>query len=244
MHLRLVLIFCLYLIFSGTILSQENEDSSEVSPFASTKKKVMIWKGDVVGIYKNRVWIKIRVYRNQKIAKYSIEKLKSLFEPNKSYSVFQKETNLPVGSFLMRERNFEEKNLTLKDKFFEVVLIGDYLPDKNSRMSAVTTDAYIASYVEEDFYVEPDNYFKGRFTTPRKNIFHPIDKKEMVLVNRGLFIYGQGSDASLDNFNPYFSEPSRMNQTQRHWEVSGNAGPFSATLASGGEKHIDMMLLR
>ncbi|MDZ4725088.1 MAG: SUMF1/EgtB/PvdO family nonheme iron enzyme [Leptospira sp.] len=208
MLLRLVLIFCLYLIFSGTILSQENEDSSEVSPFASTKKKVMIWKGDVVGIYKNRVWIKIRVYRNQKIAKYSIEKLKSLFEPNKSYSVFQKETNFPVGTFLMRERNFEEKNLTLKDKFFEVVLIGDYLPDKNTRMSAISTDAYIASYVEEDFYVEPDNYFKGRFTTPRKNIIHPIDKKEMVLVIRGLFIYGQGSDASLDNFNPYFSEPS------------------------------------
>ncbi len=205
---RTLFILLFILIFQGVLISQENESADETSPFATTKKKVMLWKGDVVGIYKNRIWIKIRVFRNQKIAKLSYEKLKALFEVQKAYTVFQKETNIPVGSFLLREANFEEKKILPKEKFFEVVLVGDYNPDPNSRMSAITTDAYIASFTEEDFYVEPNAYFKGRYTPPRKSVIHPIDRKEMMLVTRGLFIFGQGSDASQDNFNPFFNEPS------------------------------------
>lgn len=205
---RFLLIFSLFFFLQVSVFSQEEDVGEESSPFATTKKKVQLWKGDVVGVYKNRVWIKIRVFRNQKIAKYKLEKLKSLFEENKNYPVYQKETNIPVGSFLLREAKFEENNITKKDKFFEVILIGDYLPDPNSKLSAITTDAYIASYVEEDFYKEPDDYFKGRFTPPRKSVIHPKDRKEMMLISRSLFIYGQGSDASQDNFNPYFNEPT------------------------------------
>ncbi len=203
-----LLVIIIFLLFFASPHSQEVDENEESSPFSTTKKKVQIWKGDVVGVYKNRVWIKIRVYRNQKIAKYNLEKLKSLFQEKKDYPVYQKETDLPVGSFLMREAILEEKNLHPKDKHFEVVLIGDYLPAKESRISSITTDTYIASYTEEDFYVEPNNYFKGRYTQPRKSVIHPKDRKEMMLISRGLFIYGQGNDASEDNFNPYFNEPT------------------------------------
>jgi formylglycine-generating enzyme required for sulfatase activity len=205
---RSFIILLIIVVFQGVIISQESENNEDSSPFATTKKRVLVWKGDVVGVYKNRVWIKIRVYRNQKIAKYNFEKLKSLFEEKKNYPVYQKETNLPVGSFQLREANLEEKNIHPKDKFFEVILVGDYITDTNSRLSAITTDTYIASYTEEDFYVEPNGYFQGRYTPPRKSVIHPKDRKEMMLVMRGLFIYGQGNDASEDNFNPYFNEPT------------------------------------
>ncbi|TGN20377.1 formylglycine-generating enzyme family protein [Leptospira idonii] len=207
--MKRIAFFLLFVFFLSSVsFAQENETEEDVSPFATTKKKVLLWKGDVVGVYKNRVWIKIRIYRNQKIAKYSSEELKSLFDSKKDYPVYQKETNLPVGSFLLREAVWEEKKIQPKDKYFEVILVGDFSSDPKSKLSGVTTDTYIASYVEEDFYVEPGGYFKGRFTPPRKSIVHPKDRKEMVLITRSLFLYGQGTDPSQDNFNPYFNDPS------------------------------------
>ncbi|BDA77129.1 hypothetical protein LPTSP3_g00590 [Leptospira kobayashii] len=208
---RLFILILILLYFPTSFYSQENTEDEEVSPFATTKKKVQLWKGDVTGVYKNRLWIKIRIYRNQKIAKYSNTELKSLFETKKDYPVYQKETNLPIGTFLLRETIWEEKNIHPKDKYFEVVLVGDYSPDANSKISAITTDSYIASYVEEDFYVEPGGYFKGRYTPPRKSVIHPKDRKEMVLVTRGLFLYGQGTDSGSDNFNPYYNDPKLGN---------------------------------
>ncbi|MDF3821414.1 SUMF1/EgtB/PvdO family nonheme iron enzyme, partial [Leptospira sp. 96542] len=206
---NLFLILLLFVFFQTYLVSQE--ENTEESPFSTTKKKVQLWKGDVVGVYKNRLWIKVRVYRNQKISKLSLSEIKGLFTETKEFPVYQKETNIPQGKLVLRDTIWEEKNINKKQTFFEVVLVGDYIPDFNSKMKDITTDAYIASYTEEDFFLEPDAFFKGRYTPPRKSIFHPKDRKEMVLVTRGLFLYGQGTDPSSDNFNPYFLEPKTAN---------------------------------
>lgn len=204
----LLILFTFNLVVLAQELGPEEEQADDVSPFATTKKKVLAWRGEVVGVYKNRLWIKIRIYRNQKIAKKSVDELQNLFVVNKVYPVKQKETQLNVGSFILRESVFEEKRIIQKSNFFEVILKGDYKPDPNSKISSITTDTYIADYVDEDFYVEPNQFFKGRSTPPRKIVIHPKDRKEMVLVSRGLFLFGQGNDASQDNFNPYFNEPN------------------------------------
>ncbi len=203
--MKKVLGFIILLTFATILHSQE--ESNEESPFATTFKSTMLWKGDVVGVYKNRMWIKVRIYRNQKISKLSLKELKSKVDEKREYPVFQKTTEILQGKFLVRETIFEEKNINKKNQFFEVVLVGDYLPDSSSKIKEVTTDTYIASFIQEDFYREPDAFFKGRYTPPRKSIFHNKDRKEMVLVSRGLFLYGQGTDPSSDNFNPYFLDP-------------------------------------
>lgn len=198
----------LLFLFSISLLHSEEEEMNEESPFSSTQKSVLVWKGDVVGVYKNRLWIKVRIYRNQKISKLSLSELKSKIQVTKEYPVYQKLTEVLQGKFVVRDTIFEEKNINKKNQFMEVVLVGDYLADPNSKMKEITTDAYIASFVQEDFYREPDAFFKGRYTTPRKTIFHPKDRKEMVLVSRGFLLYGQGTDPSSDNFNPYFLNPT------------------------------------
>ncbi len=203
-----ILLVIIFILFLNPIHSQEDSDGEETSPFATTKKKVQVWKGDVVAVYKNRLWVKIRIFRNQKIAKDDYQKLKGQFEINKDYSVYQKETDIKIGFFRLREVNLEEKNINLKEKYYEAILKGDYLPDKDSMVSAITTDTYIAHSREEDFYIEPNSYFKSRYTQPKKSIFHPKDRKEMMLVSRGLFLFGQGNNASEDNFNPFYNNPS------------------------------------
>lgn len=199
------LVFALLFSFVLTGPGWSDDSTGEEAPFSSKTKKVLLWKGDVVGVYKNRVWIKIRIYRNQKISRYSASDIQTLLKTAKEFPVYQKGTDIQQGVFLLRDSVVEEKKPKAKE--YEVVLSGDYLPTPDSKMPNITTDAYISSFIEEDFYVEPDAFFKGRFTPPRKTVIHPKDKKEMVLVGRGLFLYGQGTDPSSDSFNPYFLEP-------------------------------------
>lgn len=206
---KLLLILFVLGIVMAPLVSQE--ETSEESPFATTKKKVQLWKGEVVGVYKNRLWIKVRIYRNQRISKLSLTEIKSLFTDTKEFPVYQKVTDLKQGVLVVRDTVWEEKHINKKNQFIEVVLVGDYKPDLSSKMKEITTDAYISSYIEEDFFTEPDAFFKGRYTPPRKTVFHPKDRKEMVLVSRGLFLYGQGTDPSADSFNPYFLEPKASN---------------------------------
>lgn len=206
---KLLLILFVLGIVMAPLVSQE--ETSEESSFATTKKKVQLWKGEVVGVYKNRLWIKVRIYRNQRISKLSLTEIKSLFTDTKEFPVYQKVTDLKQGVLVVRDTVWEEKHINKKNQFIEVVLVGDYKPDLSSKMKEITTDAYISSYIEEDFFTEPDAFFKGRYTPPRKTVFHPKDRKEMVLVSRGLFLYGQGTDPSADSFNPYFLEPKASN---------------------------------
>lgn len=181
------------------------EEEAE-NPNSSSKKQTVIWKGEVTAVLKNRGSIKVKIHKNQKILQSNRSEIKSLFSQNMELPVFQKETKIQIGKFILREALWEETELTSRKKYFEVTLRGDFQKDENPRNPAIeiTTDSYIASLGEKDFFVEPNSFFKGRATLAKQSIIHPKDRKEMVLVNRGLILYGQGTDASADSFNPNY----------------------------------------
>lgn len=193
----------------GFLQVQHLRSQSEEEPASSTKKPVVIWKGEVTGIYKNRASIKVKIYRNQKISKLAKEELEALFAERKEYPVFQKETHIQLGTFVWNEILWEEvRPKNGKETIYEITLRGFYGRDPNlgKGMPDISVDCYIASVVSKDFYIEPGSFFKGRSTPKKNQVIHPTDKKEMVLVPRGLFLYGQGTDPSLDSFNPYFMQ--------------------------------------
>lgn len=109
---KLLLILFVLGIVIGPLVSQE--ETSEESPFATTKKKVQLWKGEVVGVYKNRLWIKVRIYRNQRISKLSLNEIKSLFADTKEFPVYQKVTDLKQGVLVLRDTVWEEKHINKK----------------------------------------------------------------------------------------------------------------------------------
>ncbi|GBF51278.1 hypothetical protein LPTSP4_28100 [Leptospira ryugenii] len=183
----------------------------EESPFSKTKKKVQNWKGEITAVYKNRLWIKIKIIRNKKLSQLSLDEWKERLKEKKEYIVYQKDTKLPIGTFVVRDTIFQETSIPKTKGYFDVIFEGDFRSDPNSKIKSITTDSYIEDTREEDFYVEPDQFYKGRYTKPRESILHPKDKKEMVFVPRGLMIFGQGNDASQDNFNPSFLGPKESN---------------------------------
>lgn len=107
----LMILFVLGIVISPVV---SQEETSEESPFASTKRKVQLWKGEVVGVYKNRLWIKVRIYRNQRISKLSLGEIKSLFADTKEFPVYQKLTNIKQGSLVVRDTVWEEKHINKK----------------------------------------------------------------------------------------------------------------------------------
>ena len=113
---NLLMILFVWGIVISPLVSQE--ETSEESPFASTKRKVQLWKGEVVGVYKNRLWIKVRIYRNQRISKLSLSEIKSLFADTKEFPVYQKLTNIKQGSLVVRDTVWEEKHINKKTPQF------------------------------------------------------------------------------------------------------------------------------
>lgn len=166
--------------------------------------------------------------------------IKKNFLEEKVFPIKQKVTNKKIGSFHANhvelektiKKNKPEKiqdtvpsdidkaeelkisNLTgIKDNSeeFQIMLTGKLELRQDSYYKIISSDYYIAGYASRLTYIDPSAFYQERITSPPKSIIHPKDKKEMMFVEGGLFIYGQGRDTNRDNYNPAFQSPDFSN---------------------------------
>ncbi|MCK6382538.1 MAG: formylglycine-generating enzyme family protein [Leptospiraceae bacterium] len=189
----------IFIIFHLAVYS-ETEKSSYTE-----KRRSMLWQGDVTSVYPEKGKMAISLFHSPKNILF--EDFKKDLLNQKKFTLWQKGTDKKIGSFWVRSVIQEEKN---KYKYF-VRVTGDFKSSSTALKKLVSTNVYIAAFGDETLYVEPLRYFDNRITPPVKTYIHPKDKKEMLFVESGFFIYGQGKNALLDNYNPNFYTPSENN---------------------------------
>jgi formylglycine-generating enzyme required for sulfatase activity len=177
-------------------------------------RNVLVWKGVVRGTYENNQKIKITITRNHNLPDSEIQRENIRTEIlSQPWIIFQNNTDKELGKFYPRELVWELKSQSPNEpgQSWEAILWGDVETlDRKDKM-VIQAGSYIAKYKEEYSYVEPDNFY-GKTTSPLpKRIIHPKDGKEMLLVSRGVFLYGQGLDPELPSFNPEFFRPNMGN---------------------------------
>ncbi len=184
------------------------ESEEEIPDYA--KKQVLVWKGDITGIYENGEWIQIRIYRNFRLPQTprSQEDFRKEIL-SQSWKIYGK--NGILGEFQPTDLIWERKSRkpNRENEEWEAKLWGQVLmPGGISRLHL---GAYIARFREEDSYLEPHHFFGKKSAPFPRRYIHPKDGKEMVLVDRGSFLYGQGTNSMEASFNPEYYRPKLGN---------------------------------
>lgn len=190
------------LIFFHTIHSETTE--FELKP-------IILWKGEIIGVYENQKLLKIQIYRNYKLPKTpkSQEEFRNFFFSQK-WKIYYP-NGLEWGEFQPRDliwlktSQFPDK----KDETWEAKIWGETIPYQND--SHLPVGSYIAHIQMEPAYVEPHSFFGKKGTPLPKRIIHEKDGKEMVLVDRGVFLYGQGIVSTDPSFHPEYYRPGMDN---------------------------------
>ncbi|MCP5494023.1 MAG: SUMF1/EgtB/PvdO family nonheme iron enzyme [Leptospiraceae bacterium] len=194
--------FVAFIFYTNYTLSQEVMEDKESLDFID----VQVWEGEVVGVYKNEGKIRV-TKKNPDWEDLNFEETKQEILKTGRYLLKQKGSNIEIGHFEVRLVELETYKKQKKKPKYIINIRGKFIvPAKYKRL--VTTDLYIGGYQKERKYVSPNGFQNNRVTEPKKTIIHPKDKKEMVFVPKGYFLYGQGKDADLDSFNPNFDTPT------------------------------------
>lgn len=211
-HLHIFFFTALILLSPNTIQPvdensgepQEMMDSSE-NRFQKKRKK---WSAEISGFYYDKNEIKVQIYRNEKNVDAIFSKIKSEILSKEKLPILQKDTDSIIGEMRVEEVHLEDFHNHKKVLELEVLIRGKIFLEQPYWKKLVGKDAYIAYYALEDAYTEPLRFFPETKTGPKKMIIHPVDRKEMLFVEMGPVLHGQGTDATKDDFNPYFYKPA------------------------------------
>ncbi|EMO55602.1 formylglycine-generating enzyme family protein [Leptospira noguchii] len=213
--------FYFFLLFGSiTFLFAQTQDSS------LNTRMIPLWKGEVEAVYSGKGKVKIRIRKGSIFYGKEEEEIKAILEKKSQYSVLQKNPEKEIGHFSIRQISVVYQNNSDGKKVSEIELYGSFVAIPGVPESLLTAGTFIQDYKQEIAYIEPGAFFTEdrRRTRPSKQLRHPKDGKEMVLVSggyeqngepfyesMGFFIHGQGNDPSEDSYNPFYFKPERGN---------------------------------
>lgn len=207
-----LILFCLNFFLLQNIYTQDAIDPNQDTDVDLAIRKVLVWKGEITGIYDRKTQLKIMIHRNQSIP-YSLPDRNSLKKEilSQQWTVYQKKTKKELAVFYPRDLIWEKNLKQSKENAYTVSIWGELVATDQKSLSLIISGSYIAKYKEEKSFIEPNEYFlKNKKSLPKK-IKHSKDRKEMLLVDRGIFLYGQGTDSTEASFNSEFFQPNLGN---------------------------------
>ncbi|AOP35836.1 sulfatase [Leptospira tipperaryensis] len=218
------LLILLFIFWIGTesamLFPQDQEDQS------LNLRMVPFWKGEVEAVYRGKGKVKIRIRRGSVFYGKEEEEIKAILARKQEYPVLQTNPEKEIGLFSIRQISVAYQSTSRGRKANEVELFGSFTANAGVPESLLAAGTFIQDYKQEVAYVEPGAFFtdERRRTRPIKQLRHPKDGKEMVLVSggyeqngelfyesMGFFLHGQGNDASEDTYNPFYFKPDRGN---------------------------------
>jgi formylglycine-generating enzyme required for sulfatase activity len=207
---RKLLLSLLLLLFQTELFYAESTkkiDKSEMN-------RIVLWEGEITGIYKDKGAVRSLISHNPEWVGANFEEIKAGILKKKKFELRQKVTNKKIGYFIVSNVELEKQIDKNKKTDYQILMNGKFDLGKKSHYSFISNDFTISMARYEESYLDPSAFFKDNITSPQKTYIHPIDKKEMVLIPSGVFIFGQGSDGELDNYNPAFQSPDDTNLTE------------------------------
>lgn len=172
-------------------------------------EKIVIWEGQLNAIYKERGKVHLYLPYNPEYIGRDFSEIKENLLKIKYFPIRQKGTEKKIG---VLEVLYVEPIRTIpkgKNLDHEVTVWGDLKLRKKNYQKIISNDFYIALNRFETAYVDPSEtgFYNDAVTPKASSIIHPKDKKEMILIPMGEFIYGQGSTGDSDDYNPAFKSP-------------------------------------
>ncbi len=157
---------------------------------------VFIPRGEIVSVQNNKGIIRIR---STPADAESTVKARDRFLNEEKRLIIRDRTGIDAGAFIT-----DDVRLVKSGPASVLQLYGRFeVSPEKIRFLAIGNTAGI--YTERSPYKPPVNFEPA----PRKSLpqfYHHVDKKLMLLVPGDYVVFGQGSDPSLDNYNPYFFE--------------------------------------
>lgn len=176
------------------------------------QKKILLWEGSLVAIYKDESKIRIDIYPESPLMQYSDDEIRAILKRKDRYALLQKGSTKQVGYVEIRTIQFLERKGKNGKKLRSLDIGAEFTFSSDKDAKLLSTDLYIADFGLAEFYKEPDSYTSLQPQGPPKEIKHVKDYKTMVLVENGEMVFGQGDDPNVASFNPYFysGEYSRL----------------------------------
>ena len=205
MGLQFLIFIVIFL--ASFIFSQEEEPEKNIET-----EKIALWEGEINAIYKEKGKVRAVIPIDPNWTGRNFDEIKDKILEIKDFPIRQKITKKKIGIFEARDVEHErsiEKSKKITE--IQVMIYGKLKLRKKSYFKTISNDFYITMFKEEPTYIDPSVYYKQVVTPPPTVIQHQKDRKEMVLVQGGVFIHGQGKDGDQDDFNPSFSNPDFSN---------------------------------
>jgi hypothetical protein len=207
---HLFLTVWIFFIPIQSILTQDKAEDDLSTDLAI--KQVLVWKGEITGIYERKTQLKIQIYRNQKLPQ-SLPDRDALRSEilSQNWKVFQKKTKSELAVFYPRELVWEKQLRKNSENAYSAIVWGELVATDQLLLGLIVAGSYIAKFKDEKVFIEPNDYFAKKPNSPVSRIIHSKDRKEMLLVSRGLFLYGQGIDSTESSFHPQYFQPNLGN---------------------------------
>jgi formylglycine-generating enzyme required for sulfatase activity len=196
-------------IFSSLIFSIYSEPNKKNVP---ESENILLWEGEINAIYKEKGRVRIFIPADPEWTGTTFAEVKENLFKELNFPIRQKITKKIIGDFEIREvllENIIEKKGEKTQ--FQVVLNGKINLRETKLNTKISNDFTISKFKKEITYIDPSGYFKETRTEPHSQIIHPKDKKEMVFVSGGIFLFGQGKYGDSDDYNPHFNDPDFSN---------------------------------
>lgn len=204
-----VLIFSWTVVFSGWFMI--NADPEPTTDFST--RKILVWKGEIRGIYERRSQLKIAITlnKNPPNLEWSRESFRQKIL-SQSWPIYQEKSGRELAVFQPSELIWESTASPVGGRGeWTAQIWGDMRAENKKLLSLVSVGSYIAQWEEQTVYLEPHAFFQKKPAPLPTTILHPVDHKEMVLVDRGVLLYGQGMDSTEASFHPDFYQPNLGN---------------------------------
>ena len=201
-----ILFFSFLVIFSMNLVSDSTRKKSK-----EDFSKEVLWEGQITGVYKDQGKIRVYIKHNPEWVGKNFDEIKNGILEKVKYTLRQKGTDKVLGNFLVNHIELEREIKNGLKIDYEIFLFGKFKLRKKSSFKLLSNDFYIQMTRPVEIYEDPSLYFKDTITLPNKIIIHPKDKKEMIYIPTGMFIYGQANDSEQDSFNPFIQNPDDSN---------------------------------
>ncbi len=158
-------------------------------------------RGEVIAVQKNKGAIRIKAL-SAALRNRSDEEIKTFFLRDEPELILRDASGQDAATFQATRVQIGESSE--QGEPISVILHGYFqMPPSRTR--------YLSTGYEAGIYLKQKNYRAPVFYGPEpartaSRIRHPVDGKEMLLVQWDYLVYGQGDDPLLDNYNPHFYE--------------------------------------
>lgn len=157
-------------------------------------------RGELVSVQRSKGTVRLSA-PGEWLQRHTQEEIHKFFLESDPGLVLRGRNGIDLGKFVPHRVQIETSTHAGEEPV--IILYGSI--DPKPGIHSLTLGAVVGQYADKTPFHPPINYLPGARKSVR-SWKHPVDGKEMLLVDWDYAIFGQANRANQDNYNPYFFE--------------------------------------